>query len=267
MLLKDKNAIIYGASGAVGGEVARTFAREGARVFLAGRTKAKLDTVAESVTSGGGVARVSVVDALDEQAVEGNLAEIVQSVGRIDISFNTVGIDNGEQGIPLCELSADDYCRPIQDYARTNFITAKAGARHMVQAGSGVLLSLSVPMVRKPEALAGPFGQAFASVENLARQLALELGPSGVRVVCFRPTGMPETARSLGSHVGEIWQRAADRLKAPLDAFLDEIGSETALGRPLTVSQLADAVTLIASDRGSGITGTVLNVSCGAVVD
>ena len=66
VLLDDKAAVIYGAGGSIGGAVARAFAREGARVFLAGRTPAKLDTVADEIRSTGGSAETDVVDALDE---------------------------------------------------------------------------------------------------------------------------------------------------------------------------------------------------------
>ena len=70
MLLKNKNAIVYGAGGGIGGGVARTFAREGARVFLVGRTQEKLEAVAADITAAGGAAEVAVVDATD-RALEG----------------------------------------------------------------------------------------------------------------------------------------------------------------------------------------------------
>jgi NADP-dependent 3-hydroxy acid dehydrogenase YdfG len=68
VLLKRKNAVIYGAGGAVGGAVARTFAREGANVYLAGRMLESIDTVAKEIASDGGVVEIAQVDALDENA-------------------------------------------------------------------------------------------------------------------------------------------------------------------------------------------------------
>ena len=70
MLLQDKVAVIYGAGGAVGGTVARTFTKEGARVFLAGRTAASVEQVADDIRAGGGVAEAAVVDALDPHDVD-----------------------------------------------------------------------------------------------------------------------------------------------------------------------------------------------------
>src|SRR5437867_7885785 len=84
MLLENKNAIIYGAGGGIGGGVARTFAREGARVFLAGRTREKLEAVAADIAAAGGSAEVAVVDALDERAVEGHARTVAARAGRID---------------------------------------------------------------------------------------------------------------------------------------------------------------------------------------
>jgi 3-oxoacyl-[acyl-carrier protein] reductase len=79
MLLENKKAVIYGAGGAIGGVVARTFAREGAEVFLAGRTLASLDSVAKDISAAGGVADTAQVDALGEQAVERHADEVAQT--------------------------------------------------------------------------------------------------------------------------------------------------------------------------------------------
>ncbi|WP_207515422.1 SDR family NAD(P)-dependent oxidoreductase [Longitalea luteola] len=70
MLLSNKNAVIYGGSGAIGGAVARVFAREGANVFIAGRTQARLDAVAADISAAGGQVETAVVDAFDQRAVE-----------------------------------------------------------------------------------------------------------------------------------------------------------------------------------------------------
>ncbi len=136
----------------------------------------------------------------------------------------------------------------------------------MRDAGGGVIMALSMPMARQPAPLAGPFGAPGAAVENMCRQLALELGERRVRVVCLRLTGIPETARSLGSHLGEMWGKAAERLGVPLEDMLEAIGA-TPAGAPLTVEHVADVAAFLASDRSEGLTGTVVNVTRGAAVD
>lgn len=140
MLLKNKVAVIYGAGGIIGGAVARAFARAGAELYLAGRTRAKLDAVARDVIAGGGRAEAEEVDALDERAVQQHTDAVAAQAGCIDIALNAVGIVH-VQGTPLAELSLEDYSRPIVAYTQTNFITAKAVARHMMKQGSGAILS------------------------------------------------------------------------------------------------------------------------------
>jgi NAD(P)-dependent dehydrogenase (short-subunit alcohol dehydrogenase family) len=135
MLLENKNAVIYGGGGAIGGAVARAFAREGAKVFLAGRTLAKLDAVAEEITAAGGEAETAKVDALDEQSVEKHITEVAKEAGGIDICFNAIGMED-VQGTSLIEMSLEDFTRPITIATRTQFLAAKAVAPHMIKKGS-----------------------------------------------------------------------------------------------------------------------------------
>ena len=140
MLLNNKNAVIYGAAGHIGSAVARAFARDGARVFLAGRTLAKLQRVAEEISASGGVAEAAQVDALDAQSIEQHLDEMVRKVGGIDVSFNAVWIRGDLQGTRLIDMPVDDFTLPILTGAKTHFLTATAAARHMVRKRSGVIL-------------------------------------------------------------------------------------------------------------------------------
>lgn len=180
MLLKNKNAVIYGAGGAIGGAVARAFAREGARVFLCGRTQATLDTAAKEITSSGGAAETAQFDALEEQAVQRHLDAVVKKTGGIDISFNAVGFQE-IQGVPLIALSLEDFAFPIAVWSRTVFLTGRAAARYMMKQRSGVILTINAPAGH--EALAGGFAAACAAVEALSRTLAAEVGSQG----CSRP--------------------------------------------------------------------------------
>ena len=90
MLLEDKNAVIYGAEGSIGRAVARAFAREGAKVYLAGRTLESLEEVAQEIRSAGGVAETAQVDAMDERAVDEHADAVAASAGGIDVSFNLI---------------------------------------------------------------------------------------------------------------------------------------------------------------------------------
>ena len=142
MLLQGKNAIIYGAAGSIGGAVARAYAREGASVFLAGRTLAKLDRVADEIRSGGGVAETAQVDAMDQLAVDAHADQVAKAAGSIDISFNAISI-TAVQNTPLVEMSLEDFMAPIVEACRTHFATTTTAARHMTAQGSGVIVLLS----------------------------------------------------------------------------------------------------------------------------
>jgi NAD(P)-dependent dehydrogenase (short-subunit alcohol dehydrogenase family) len=165
MLLQDKNAVIYGGGGAIGSAVARAFAREGANVFLAGRTLGTLDRVAEEISAAGGSAEAAEVDALDESAVADHADAVASRAGGIDVALNAVGILH-VQGPPLAELSFEDYAHPITAYTRTNFLTAKAVARHMVERRSGVILTLSTPGSRMTGQGFLGYGVTCAAIER-----------------------------------------------------------------------------------------------------
>jgi NAD(P)-dependent dehydrogenase (short-subunit alcohol dehydrogenase family) len=189
MLLKDKNAVIYGAGGSIGGAVAKEFAREGARVFLAGRTRDPLEAVAADISSAGGSAEVAVLDALDEEAVDEHAGAMVSEAGSIDVSFNL--ITRGDvQGIPLIEMKTDDLLHAVVNGLRSNFITARAAARHMVEQGSGVILALDSGSANGSPMM-GSTGPADAATDILVRNLAAEIGPRGVRVVGIWTAGFP----------------------------------------------------------------------------
>ena len=266
MLLQDKTAVVYGGAGAIGATVARTFAREGARVFLAGRTAERLSAVADEIMDAGGKAEWAVVDALDPVAVARHADDVVEAAGAIDVSLNAIGVDH-VQGKPLTELAAEDFALPIATYTTTQFLTATAAARHMQSRRRGVIVLLSTTASQVAMPTDG-FGPACAAVEALSMQLAGELGPSGVRVVCLRPDGIPESVDH-GSHARALWTRAAGFAGMTLDDVL--AGSPgvpgAMLGQPVTLADVAETATFLASDRAPAVTATIANISRGAVVD
>jgi NAD(P)-dependent dehydrogenase (short-subunit alcohol dehydrogenase family) len=258
-LLHNKTIIIYGAGGGIGGGVARTFAGEGASVFLAGRTLESLERVQAEIMAAGGRASVSVVDALDEPAVEQHAAAVEAEAGRIDVSFNL--ISRGDvQGTPLIEMSEADLLAPVVNGLRSQFLTARAAARRMVRQGSGVILTLTSGSSRGAHPLMGGTGPADAATETLVRYLAAELGPQGVRVLGLWTAGVPETFAL--EHDTNPARRATGLNAEQIEAL---IAPRTMLQRSPRLAQVADAAAFLASDKAAGITGTVLNVTCGLV--
>ena len=195
MLLEHKNAVVYGAGGSIGGAVSRAFAREGAKVFLAGRTPATLEEVAEAIRSAGGTAQTAEVDALDEQAVDRHADAVAADAGGIDISFNVIAHPY-THGTPMAEMAVDDFMAPVQTAARTTFLTARAAARHMIPRRSGVILAFGGPGDRSGpnrDYYLGGTQVAFDAIETMRRQLSVELGPHGIRVVTLASGGVPES--------------------------------------------------------------------------
>lgn len=246
MRLENKSAVVYGAAGSMGGAVARAFAREGASVFLAGRTRSTLDRVADEIRAAGGVAEATVVDVDDQAAVEAHADHVVTTAGSLDVSFNAAGMD-AVQDVPLVDMSLDDFMAPITQAARRHFVTTTAAARRMVAQRSGVIVVLSSSAAKEWRHRMGGFNLACASLEALTRSLAGEVGRYGVRVVALRPNFTPETAPGI-----------------PEEA-LRPLVEDTALRRLPRLAEVAEVAVFAASDGAGATTGVVLDLTCGAI--
>jgi len=249
MLLEGKVAVIYGGGGAIGGAVARVFAREGARVYLAGRTTSKLDRVAGDIRSKGGVADAAVVDAIDEKAVTDFVNGVVKQAGHIDISFNLISY--GEVQKPLVALSVDDFLRPITTAMRTHFLTTRAVAPHMMTRGSGVILAFGGSGPQTQPGMGG-FKIALDALEGLRRQWAIELGPHGIRVVTLKTGGVPESMPDDTPGRDEI---------------IASIENATLLKRAASLDDVGRVAAFVASDQARTITAADINISSGGIMD
>ena len=138
---------------------------------------------------------------------------MIEQAGRVDISFNAVGIPDAEiVGVPLAELDAARFSLPIATYTTSYFLTARLAARHMIPNGSGVIMTVTALPARTGTRLNGGYGPAQAAKEALTRDLSAELAPQGIRVVGLRPHGLPETstirevfdAKALGHDLGAV---------------------------------------------------------------
>jgi NAD(P)-dependent dehydrogenase (short-subunit alcohol dehydrogenase family) len=250
MLLENKNAVIYGGGGSIGRAAARAFAAEGARVFLAGRTRATLEAVAEEIRAAGGRAETAEVDALDEKAVDEHADAVAAEAGGIDISFNLI-THPSRHGTPMVEMEVEDYLASVTTAVRTTFLTARAAARHMISKGSGVILVFGGTGDPMRDYYIGGTQVAFEAMESMRRQLSAELGRHGVRVVTLRTGGVPESIPDFDGR----------------DEIVDGIVGETMLGRAATLEDVGNAAAFAASDRARTMTAATVNVSCGALVD
>ena len=263
MMLKDKVAVVYGAGGGIGGAVARAFASEGAQVFLTGRNLAPVEAVAKDITAAGGSAEAAEVDALNEQAVDEHLQSVVNTAGRIDISFHAVGIPNaGIVGVPLVELDVEQFALPITTQARSYFLTARLAGRRMVPNKSGVIMTVTALHSREGIPLVGGYGPAQAAKEALTRDLSAELAPHGIRVVGLRPQAMPETRT-----IRDGFEPRAKATGMTWEQFQEMLASRTHPRRLMTLEEMANTAVFMASDKASGITGTTVNLTMGRLDD
>ena len=262
-MLTDKVAVIYGAAGGIGSAVARAFAAEGADVHLTGHRRASVEAIAKEIASGGGSAEVAEVDALDERAVDEHLQSVIDKAGRVDISFNAVGVpDTAILGVPLLELDAEQFSLPITAYTTSYFLTARMAARRMVANGSGVIMTVTALHSRTGLPLVGGYGPAMAAKEALTRDLSAELAPHGIRVVALRPQAMPETGT-----IREAFEPRAKASGLTWEQWQERLASRTHPRRLMALEEMANMAVVMASDRASGMTGTIVNLTMGSLDD
>jgi NAD(P)-dependent dehydrogenase (short-subunit alcohol dehydrogenase family) len=263
MLLNNKVAVIYGAGGGIGGAVARAFASEGANLFLTGRNLAPVEAVARDIVAAGGCAAAAAVDALDEQAVDKHLQSVIDTVGRVDISFNAVGIPDAKLlGVPLVELDVEQFSLPITSYATSYFLTARLAARRMIANKSGVIMTVTALHSRTGLPLVGGYGPAQAAKEALTRDLSAELAPQGIRVVGLRPQAMLETRT-----IKNAFEPRAKATGMTWEQWQQLLASRTHPRRTMTLAEMANVAAFMASDKASGMTGTIVNLTMGSLDD
>jgi 3-oxoacyl-[acyl-carrier protein] reductase len=260
MLLEGKNAVVYGAAGSVGRAVASAFAREGARVFLVGRTLAALDEAAAEIAGAGGAVETAQVDALDEAAVDEHADAVAARAGGIDVSFNAISHDD-VHGLPLIEMSLDDFARPITIATRAQFLTTRAAARHMTRRGSGVIMAVTATTGRLSIPEVGGTGVAFDAIESQCRQWACELGRHGVRVVWLQTTGLPE-ALDRGAIFPGYGTGSGAMTYEELVAWNQ---GRTLLDRLTSMADIGYAAAFLASDQAGCMTAAGINLSSGQV--
>jgi NAD(P)-dependent dehydrogenase (short-subunit alcohol dehydrogenase family) len=263
-LLENKCAVVFGASGSIGTAVAKEFASEGARVFLAGRTKSNLEAVAKHITTDGSEAYTAVVDALDDAGVDRYLNDVAKQAGKIDIVVDLTGPLASEygNGKVAVELSVDEFMAPLTTIVRSHFITARAAARHMINQKSGVIIFVTGSPARPHVPGATAIGAAFGAIENLTGNLAFEVSPFGVRVVCLR------TVANIDSRpIQDTMDFVAGRMNITKEQAIGQVALSNFLKVPATVQDTANAAVLIASDRARMMTATVVNASAGAALD
>lgn len=254
--LKNKTTIIYGAGGSLGGEIAKALASAGARVFLTGRDLTSVQKVEKAILAAGGSAESDQVDGFDETAITRHLEKVIQKAGKIDISFNAIG-GEVKQNMPLVDMAADDFMKPIIANMHTRFLTAKAAARFMMKQGSGVILSLTATPGGIGYPYTGGFAPACCAVESFSRNLASELGVYGIRVVNIRSGGSPDSA---------VFKEAITSDPKAMAPIIRSMEEDTMLKKLPLMADIANAAVFLCSEMAGKITGVTIDVTAGTTV-
>ena len=253
MILQNKNAVIYGAGGSLGGAVAKALAAAGARIFLTGRNISSVQKVAEEILASGGLAEPVQVDALDEKAVNNYLDKMVKQAGKIDISFNAIGVPV-VQNIPLVDISVNDFISPVTSVLKSHFITSIAAGKIMMKQGSGIILSLTATPGGIGYPYTGGFAPACSALESFYRNLAAELGVYGVRVVNMRSGGSPDS---------KVFKQAIDNNPEIMEPILRNMEADTMLKKLPLMADIANLAVFLSSGLAGKITGVTVDVTCG----
>jgi NAD(P)-dependent dehydrogenase (short-subunit alcohol dehydrogenase family) len=185
----------------------------------------------------------------------------VELAGSIDISFNAISLED-VHGIPVVNMQHEQFALPVFNAVTTHFFTATAAARQMAIQGSGVILALTANAGHHPYANVGGFGVACAAIEAFCRQLAVEEGQHGIRVICLRSAGSPDAPG-----VDEVFNQHAHSSGITRQQFEASFADRTMLKRLPKLSEVASTAVLMASDKASAITAAVINVTCGEIAD
>jgi 3-oxoacyl-[acyl-carrier protein] reductase len=263
-ILQGKTALIFGAGGAIGSTVAKTFAAEGANVFISGRHSASVKKTAVNLKKHGFETDIEVVDATNEMQVESYIEKVFKATGKIDIVFNAIGsrMDGATQVMPSTQIPLDIFKMYMNNMVLSQFLTARVAAKYMMQQGKGSIVMMGATPSKGvapflPGACAG-----HAAVDGLTRCLATEFGAMGIRVNAVMSGGMQETP-----NIQEVLGGMAKIIGVSKEALAQQVKEKAVLKRGATLTETAAVIAFIASDRASSITGAIINASCGEVLD
>jgi NAD(P)-dependent dehydrogenase (short-subunit alcohol dehydrogenase family) len=243
--LKNKTALITGGNSGIGLATARLFVAEGARVAITGRNQATLEAAAKEL---GPNALAVVADATDIAATENAVAQAVKAFGKLDIVFANAGIPGST---PIGGTTLEAFETVIRTNITAVFFTVQAAAPHLNDGGSIILNGSVISVLGNPGYAA--YAASKAGVRGMARVMASELAPRGIRVNVVAP----------GAAKTPIWNGAAPTAEA--FAVLDKhISRSIPLGRLGEAEEVAKTVLFLASDDASNVNGAEIFVDGGS---
>ncbi len=231
------------------------FAREGADVAMAARTKSPLEETAEGIRKMGRRAYPFVADISNEDQVNEFVSSAVSYLGRIDILVNNTGIAGPT--VPVANLAMEDWERVLAVNLTGAYLCAKAALKHMIKNKSGNILNISSTAGIKGLWRRAPYVVSKSGILGLTKTLALEVGVHGIRVNAICP-GPVE-----GERMDRVFRARAKAMGISPDMARKRAMDEAALGRLVSPEEVAGAAVFLASSDSEGITGQVIRVDAG----
>ncbi len=255
MLLKDKVAAITGGGRGIGRAIALAYAREGARLVLAARSVEGLEETQRMVADEGGKALVVPTDISNVESVAALAQKAREHFGRVDILVNNSGIAGPTA--PLWEITPDDWEATFAVNVRGTFLCCRAFLPAMIAQSSGNIIIIGSMTGKRPLMGRTPYSASKLALVGLARTLAWETGPHGIRVNVISP-GPVE-----GERIEMVIRKQAEVKGISINEARQTFLRDSPLGRLVPPQDVAATAVFLASERASSITGEDLNVSAG----
>ncbi|MFO0658973.1 MAG: SDR family oxidoreductase [Polyangiaceae bacterium] len=243
-LLQGKVALVTGGGSGIGAGIAKLFASQGAKVALMGRRLEKLEAVAKEIQEAGGTALCLPCDVRAFASVEEAIQRIITELGRLDIVVNGAA---GNFPIPAAALSSNGFRAVIDIDLVGTFHVSRAAFEALTKQG-GCIVNITATQAWVPTALQAHVGAAKAGIEKLTRDLALEWGPSGIRVMSVAPGPVDGTEGMARLAPGDLKK---------------QLESKVPLQRYASIEEIANAVLFLVSPAGAYMTGSTLVIDGG----
>jgi NAD(P)-dependent dehydrogenase (short-subunit alcohol dehydrogenase family) len=261
--LKDKVAVVFAASGAIAGAVAKSFAAHGAKVYVSGRNLTEVKQLATDIKAEKGWAKATKVDAMKEAQIEAYFQQIVAENGKIDIVFNGIGVRPSESdyGTFTTQLPFAQFMKPIETHVGSQFLTSRIGAKYMMQTQSqGTILTLTASLSRLKLPFMAGVTAACTAIEGLTRVMASEFGQAGIKVICINPTSLSETRT-----IKETSAANAKSMQMPVEAFNAMLAQQYLLKKSPTLKDVGETAAFLASDAGAVFNSHIMDVDFGSM--
>ncbi|MEU0465285.1 SDR family NAD(P)-dependent oxidoreductase [Amycolatopsis sp. NPDC006131] len=255
---EDKVVLVTGASRGIGRVLAKGFAAAGARTLFVARRKAELEGLEKEIADAGHAGRAYVADLGEPAAVEAVLAAILKEHDGVDVLINNVGIAGPTA--PIEDTPLDGWNETISVNLTSAFLAIRGLVPAMKQRGGGSIVNIGSVNGKAPFAQRSSYAATKMGLIGMSRTLALELGPSGIRVNCVLP------ANVAGERADEIFAAQAKARGVTLDEAKGQILAMSPLRTQVAPESILNVALFLASDYARHMTGQDVNVTAGMIM-